>query len=546
MTTAAVEDFSEYLENTSFRNNTNLRPEGEVIGYTKEMIEEFAKCKADPIYFIENYVHVIHPDRGIVKMVLYDYQHRLIEGYHNNRFVLGLTARQMGKTVSAAAYFVWYIIFNENKSVAILANKQATADEIMSRIRMAYEYLPKWLQVGVVDWNKRSIGLENKSRVFCAATSSSGVRGKTINVLYVDEIAFVQNNLAEDFFTSVYPTIIASTDSKVIMTSTPNGFNHFYKFWNEAEKGINGFVPVRCHWYEMPGRDQKWYDEQVGILGEQKAAQEIDASFLGSSRQLLTSATMARLSYDEPIQTFEDFRKGLLIYKSPTEGHEYAMTVDVSRGRHLDASAFMMFDVTNYPHTIAATYNRNDIAPMMYTNVVHQIAKEYNNAYVLIEINDVGAQVADELYYTLEYGEMFWTKSGDMLGSKGADPYPGIRTTKKTKRIGCANLKDVIEKQQLIVNDFKTIQELSTFVQNDSGSWEADDGFHDDMVACLWLFAWLLVNPWFKDMYDKDIRSQIYDNTVNQMMDELCPFGFIRDGQEDTHVSEIEQLTFFK
>jgi hypothetical protein len=451
----------------------------------------------------------------------------------------------MGKTTTAAAYFVWYIIFNENKSVAILANKQATADEIMARIRMAYEYLPKWLQVGVKDWNKRSIGLENRSKVFCAATSSSGVRGKTINVLYVDEIAFVQNNLAEDFFTSVYPTIIASEDSKVIMTSTPNGFNHFYKFWNEAEKGINGFTPVRCHWYEMPGRDDVWYKTQTGILGEQKAAQEIDASFLGSSRQLLTSKTMASLSYDTPIKEFKDFREGLLIYKEPTEGHEYTMTVDVSRGRHLDASAFMIFDISTYPHTIAATYNRNDIAPMMYANVVHQVAKEYNNAYVLIEINDVGAQVADELYYTFEYENMYWTKSGDQLGSKGADPYPGVRTTKKTKRIGCANLKDVIEKNELIVNDFKAIAELSTFVQNDAGSWEADEGFNDDMVSCLWLFAWLLVSPWFKDLFDKDIRNQIYENTVNQMFEELTPFGYIRDGQEDTYVSEMDQIDFF-
>jgi hypothetical protein len=355
----------------------------------------------------------------------------------------------------------------------------------------------------------------------------------THQCLYLDEIGFVQNSLAEEFFTSVYPTIISSKESKIILTSTPNGFNHFYKFWNEAEKGVNGFYPIRVTWQEMPDRDIKWYNEQVKVLGELKAAQEIDVSFLGSSRQLLTSATMNTLSASIPLSEFGDGQyKGLKIYKQPEDEHIYTMSVDVSRGRHLDSSAFMIFDVTTYPHKIVCSYNNPNIAPLMYAGFVHDLAKRYNDAYILVEINDIGAQVAEELYHTYEYENLYWTKSGDELGKKGSDPYPGVRTTKKTKRIGCANLKDIIEKQQLIVDDLQAIQELSTFVQNDAGTWEADEGFHDDAVTCLWLHAWVIMQPWFIDLTDKSMRDKLYQNLEKQLEDELLPF-FVQDAARD-------------
>jgi len=527
-------DIAQFIDQLSFRSNANLRPANSQISYTQEMIDEYQKCANDPIYFIKNYVKVIHPDRGIVLMDLYDYQERMIRAYHENKRVIFLTARQQGKTTVSAAYFVWYVIFNDNKSVAIMANKQSTAYEIMDRFRLAYENLPKWLQQGVTTWNRGSVVLENGSKVFGAATSSSGTRGKTVNLLYLDEFAFVENNMAEAFFTAVYPTITAGKDSKVFMTSTPNGFNHFYKFWNEAEKGLNGFFHLRVHWYETPGRDQEWYESQKSVLGELKAAQELDAEFLGSSRQLLTAATMARLSYNQPIKEHIDGSyKGLKIYVDPIKINSYVMTVDVSRGRHLDASAFIVWDVSAYPFRIVATYNNNEVSPMMYTNIIQRIARMYNEAYILVEINDVGAQVANDLYYEFEYENQFWTKSGDQLGKKGADPYPGIRTTKKTKRIGCANLKDMIEKSQIIVDDYEFVTQLSTFVQADSGSYEADEGFHDDMVMCGVLFAWLLTQPWFRDLSDKDVRLKMYEKSIAAIEDELVPFGFMSDGQFD-------------
>lgn len=435
-------------------------------------------------------------------------------------------------TTVSAAFFVWYIIFHDNKSVAILANKQSTADEIMHKVRLAYENLPHWLQQGVTNWNKRSIELENGSRVFGSATSASGIRGKTINILYIDEYAFVDNALAEEFFTAVYPTITAGKDTKVFITSTPNGYNHFHKIWNEAEKKINGFVALRIHWYETPGRDQKWYNEQKAVLGELKAAQEIDAEFMGSSRTLLSGPMLAKLTYDIPIKEYTDQFKGLKLYKMPEKGHVYSLTVDVSRGRHLDSSAFTVFDITKYPHTIVATYRNNEISPMLYATILQKIGIQYNSAYMLIEINDIGGQVADILWNDCEYENLHWTKSGELLGKAGSDPYPGIRTTKKTKRIGCSNLKDMIDNDQLIVNDYDMISELSTFVQKDGGSYEADQGFHDDTVATLWLHAWTVSQLWFSDLTDTNLRLTMHSSHISAMESELCMPTFL-DGTEE-------------
>ena len=523
-------DLEEFLLSLNFKNNPNLRPCNVDIPYTHDQLVEIARCMSDPVYFISNYIHVVHPDRGVVLMELYEYQKVMVNTYKNNRFSIAKTSRQMGKTSVAAAFFVWYIIFHDNKSVAVLANKQATADEVMARIRMAYENLPKWLQQGIKTFNKRSIELENGSRIFGAATSASGIRGKTINILYLDEMGFIPNNQAEDFFTSVYPTITASKDSRVILTSTPNGYNSFFKFWNDAEKGINGFVPISALWNESPGRTIEWYNQQKAILGDLKCAQELDATFLGSSLQLLNSATLASLSPETPLKEYKDEYKGLRIYKNPTKDHTYTMTCDVSRGRHLDDSAFTVYDITTQPFTIAAVYNNNEVSPLMYSNIIHKIAKNYNEAYVLVEINDAGGEVTNALYWDFEYENMYWTKSGNQLGKKGADPYPGIRTTKKTKTIGCANAKDLIDRKNLIINDAPTIQQFSTFVQNTSGSYAADEGFRDDLVMTHVLFGWLANQPWFKDLTNQDMRNEMYADSISRIEEDLMLPIFFDNG----------------
>lgn len=534
------EEVQELMKLFSFRGNTKLRPEGAVVEYTPDMIEEYIKCSKDPIYFIKKYIYIIHPDRGVVKFDLYDYQERMIDAYHNNRKVIFLTARQQGKTTVSAAYLLWFIIFNDQKSVAILANKQATADEILGRMRIAYEELPHWLQQGVKIWNKRSIELENGSKAFASASSSSSIRGKSISILYCDEFAFVPNTQADDFFTAVYPTLSAGKNTKVFMTSTPNGYNHFHKFWVEAEKGLNGFKQVRVHWYETPGRDQAWYDDQKSVLGELKAAQELDAEFLGSSMTLLSGSTLARLTHDIPIKEYVDQYKGLKVYKNPEAGRLYSMAIDVSRGRHLDYSAFIVYDITSYPHTMVATYKNNEIPPLLYASLIEKIGKTYNEAYLLVEINDIGAQVADTLWNDLEYPNMHWTKSGDQLGKAGADPYPGVRTTKKTKRIGCANLADLINNNQLLVNDFDFIHQMSTFVQSKTGSYEADENFFDDLAMCGVLHAWLVTQPHFADLTDTNGRLEMHSNHMRELEDQICMHGFVLDGNdnyEDTNNS---------
>ena len=353
------------------------------------------------------------------------------------------------------------------------------------------------------------------------------------NCLYLDEFAFVENNQAEEFFTAVFPTLSASKESRMIISSTPRGQNHFWKIWNEAERGTNGFVTFFAPWYEHPDRDQKWFDDQKAALGELKTEQEINCAFLGSSSTLLTGPTLSSLSYSTPIQIFKDKYDGLKLYKHAEKDHQYVMTVDVSRGRHLDSSTFIIFDVTAQPYTIVASYSNNEVAPLMYAAILHTMARQYNDSYILVEINDIGAQVAESLHYDFEYENMFWSKSGDQLGKKGADPYPGIRTTKKTKRIGCANLKDMIEKQNLLINDFQLIQELSTFIQSTTGSYEADQGFHDDMVMCGVLFAWLASQVWFKDLTNQDMRQAMYAKQLETIEEELTPFGFISNAADD-------------
>lgn len=531
----------EYLKGLTYRSDPNLRPAGAVIEYSNHMVQEYLKCRQDPIYFIETYCKVIHVDRGLCPFILYDYQKRMIDAYVNHKQIVTMASRQLGKTVCVAAFYCWYVIFHDEKTVAILANKAAVAREILSRIQTMMSNLPKWLQQGVVTWNKGSIELENQSRILAGATSSTGFRGFSLSSLYLDEYAFVQNNVADEFFTSMFPTLSSGKNTKLIVSSTPNGYNHFFKIWSDAEKGTNGFHPVKCMWYEHPDRDQAWADAQKATLGDLKYTQEVECNFLGSSRTLLDGSTLARLAYESPEKVFShgDY-SGLSIYKKPEEGHSYVITVDTSRGRHMDYSAFSIFDVTSYPHRVVATYYNNTVAPLMYAGIVFMVAKQYNEAYALVEINDIGSQVAEELYNTYEYENMFWSKSGETLGDQGADPYPGVRTTKKTKRIGCANLKDIIEKNQLVVNDFKTISELSTFIQNNSGSYEADEGNHDDMVATLWLFAWLVTQPWFVELTDKSMRNKMYTDVVKQMENDLL-IGAVQDGSDYYEEVEVDR-----
>jgi hypothetical protein len=529
---------------SSYLGNSQLKQIGYKIDYTPEQILELQKCATDAIYFIENYCKIVSLDHGLVPFKLYECQKRKVRTILDNRKVILMEGRQQGKTITSAACILWYTIFSDNKTVAILANKAAAAREVMSRYQGMYENLPVWIQQGVREWNKGSIELENGSKVFTAATAASGIRGKSVNWLYIDEAAIIPNNVAEEFFTSTYPTIMAGETTKVLLSSTPLGYNHFWKFWNDSEQGINDFVNLFIHYTEIPGRDERWAAEQRGVLGEVKFSQEVLCSFLGSSYTLLDADTLSRMSPRRPIYS----KDGLDVLEEPVraikgadgkiaqDGHVYALIVDTSRGVEGDYSAFVVIDITANPYTVVAKFRDNKIAPLLYPTVIHTVAKNYNNAWTLVEINDNGQQIADILHHELEYEQILYVnrgKNGQVVsgGFGGGSSANGVRTDKKIKRVGCSQLKTLIETQRMQVFDADIISEFSTFIEN-KGSYAADEGYHDDLVMPLVLFGWLTTNPYFKELTDVNLRETIFETQINRIEEELTPFGFIEDGRE--------------
>jgi hypothetical protein len=518
----------------SYLGNSNLKQVGYNISYTPQQVKEIMKCSQDYIYFIETYCQIITLDHGLQPFKLYDCQKEKVNLILNNRKVILMEGRQQGKTITAAACILWYTLFHESKTVAILANKSSAAREVLYRYQLMYEMLPIWMQQGVKTWNKGDIELENGCRIFTAATSSSGIRGKSVNWLYIDEAAIIPNNVAEDFFTSVYPTISAGETTKILLTSTPLGYNHFWKFWNEAEQGTNGFTPLFIPYWKIPGRDTRWAEEQRALLGELRFNQEVLCTFLGSSSTLIAADHLARQSAKRPMWS----KDGLDLYLEPEEGHLYTMVADTSRGVGGDYHAFVVIDTTSFPYRLAAKYRDNKTHPLHYADIIVKVAKDYNRSMVLIELNDNGQQVADAVWADLEYENIFWVQrnvkhGGQYAGGGGNGAVPGVRTTKQVKRLGCSLLKGLIENNKLLQHDSDIISELSTFVER-KNSYEADEGYHDDMVMCLVLFSWLSNEPYFKEMNNTNLRVEMFKKQAEAMEAELTPFGFIDTGLEGT------------
>jgi hypothetical protein len=524
----------------AYNGNPNLKQIGTVISYTSEQVTELMKCISDPIYFIERYCKIVSLDKGLIPFTLYACQKRKVDLILNNRKVILMEGRQQGKTITSAACILWYTLFQPNKTVAILANKSSAAREVLYRYEMMYELLPIWMQQGVKTFNKGDIELENGSRIFTAATSSSGIRGKSVNWLYIDEAAIIPNNVAEDFFTSVYPVVSAGETTKILLTSTPLGYNHFWKFWNEAEQGLNGFTPMFIHYSEIPGRDEKWAAEQRAILGELKFNQEVLCRFLGSSNTLVNPDTIGRMSPKRPVYS----KDGLDILEEPEDDHVYMLVADTSRGVGGDHCAFTVTDITKYPYTVVAKYRSNKISPLLYPNIIHKVAKDYNKAYCLIEINDNGQQVADSLYTDLEYENVFFvgsnSKSGQYL-SGGFSPGStlGLRTTKLVKRLGCTAFKSLVESNKLLIHDADIIGEISTFIEV-RGFYKADEGYYDDLVMTLVLLGWASNEPFFKDLTDTNLRKILYEDQIKNIEENLTPFGYIDDGPTERSSPEIE------
>jgi hypothetical protein len=518
-----------------YLGNPNLKKANTQIPFTQEQIIEFLRCKEDPVYFTENYVKIVNVDRGLIPFEMYDFQKKLIRNFHDNRFNICKMPRQTGKSTTVISFLLHYAVFNHNVNIGILANKASTARELLERLQIAYENLPKWMQQGILSWNKGSLMLENGSKIIAASTSASGVRGSAFNIVFLDEFAFIPSHIADQFFASVYPTISSGTSTKVIIVSTPHGMNHFYRMWHDAERGKSEYVPTDVHWAEVPGRDKAWKEQTIKNTSEQQFRVEFECEFLGSVDTLIAVNKLKNLVYDDPIKRNS---AGLFVYEDPKENSNYLMTVDVARGIGNDYSAFILFDITQFPYKVIAKYKNNEIKPMMFPSVIMQVAIAYNNAWVLTEVNDIGDQVANILHYDLEYDNILMCsqrgRAGQLVGTgfSGKKSYLGVRMTSTVKKVGCSNLKTLIEDDKLIINDYDIISELTTFVQRKQ-SFEAEEGCNDDLAMCLVIFSWLAVQSYFKEMTDNDVRKRIYEEQKNQIDQDMSPFGFLSDGLEE-------------
>ena len=528
------------MVDATYLGNPNLKKANVQQSWTKKQLQEYTLCMEDPIYFIQNYVKIISLDEGLVPFDMYSFQKEMVGTFHNNRFTICKLPRQSGKSTVMVSYLLHYALFNPSVNIAILANKAATARDLLSRLQLAYEHLPKWLQQGVMSWNKGSLELENGSKILASSTSASAVRGGSYNIIFLDEFAYVPSNVAEQFFSSVYPTISSGKTTKVMIVSTPHGMNMFYKIWTDAEEKRNTYVPIEVHWSEIPGRDEKWKKETISNTSEQQFNTEFECEFLGSINTLITAKKLKVIPYREPKQS----NAGLDVHISPQQGHTYVITADVARGTQNDYSAFIVVDVTEMPYRVVSKYRDNEIKPLLFPAKIYEVARAYNQAFVLVEVNDIGEQVANTLQFDLEYDNLIMAsmrgRSGQVLGGgfSGGKAQLGVRTTKAVKRIGCSNLKQLIEDDKLIVEDLDIISELSTFIVKGS-SYEADDGCNDDLVACLFIFAWVTDQQYFKELTDSDVRMTMMREQQNALEQDMAPFGFVINGLEDENIGNM-------
>lgn len=530
-------------EITSYMSNPNLKRAGVKIEWTQDQIKEYVKCSEDPVYFALNYIRIVNVDQGLVPFKMWDFQKHMLETFHKNRFVVCKMPRQVGKSTTIIAYLLHQILFRDNTSVAMLANKGSTARELLSRLQLAYENLPIWLQQGIVTWNKGNIELENGSKVLAAATSSSAVRGGSYNILFLDEYAFVPNNQADQFFNSVYPTISSGKTSQVLVVSTPNGLNHFYRMWSDATSKRSNYVPIEVHWSQVPGRDERWKEETIRNTSLDQFRVEFETEFVGSSHTLISSSKLKTLVFNNPIR--QDNKLDIL--EEPQKDHTYVVTVDVARGQGLDYSAFSIMDVTSIPYKQVAKYRDKEISPLLYPTLIFNAATAYNNAYILVEINDIGQQIADILHHELEYENLVKIQIKPRQGQQMSYGHTkkiqyGVKTSVTTKRIGCTNLKTLIESDKLLINDADTIMELMTFVASRE-SFAAEEGSHDDLAMTLVLFAWFIAQRNFRESLNGDIRSVLQREQLNIAQEDLVPFGVIDDGinDRDMEVVDIER-----
>ena len=516
--------------NDHYLGNINVKRDGVQHNFTEEEVKEYLKCSKDPTYFCKKYLKVISLDEGLVPFNLYPYQEKMFDHFNNNRFSIVLACRQSGKSISSVGYIIWYACFHSEKTIAVLANKGATAREMLARITLMLENLPFFLQPGCKALNKGSIEFSNNSRIIASATSGSSIRGMSVNLLFLDEFAFVER--ANEFYTSTYPVISAGKDTKVIITSTANGIgNTFHKIWEGAVQKVNEFVPFTVNWWDVPGRDEKWKAQTIANTSQLQFDQEFGNTFYGTGDTLINAETLLSFRASNPKEVLEG--GDLLIYDRPNKDHDYIMTVDVSKGRGQDYSTATVIDISVRPFKQVAVYRNNTISPILLPNIIYKYAKVYNEAYVVIESNDQGTLVCNVLYQDLEYDNLH------MESAIKADRI-GIEMNRKVKRLGCSAIKDILENQKLQIVDENTIMEISTFVSKGQ-SYEASDGNHDDLMMNLVLFGYFVSSQFFADMTDINLKEMMFAKKMKEIEDDVPPVGFIDDGLNQIREEEQQK-----
>lgn len=515
----------------AFLNNIKLKKAGVQLRFTYDQALEYAKCKNDPVYFIEKYIKIVHVDDGLIPFKLYPYQRDMVKQLYKERFNIFLACRQSGKSVTTVGGLLHYILFNVHKNVAIIANKGMTAREILSRLQLAYENLPIWIQSGIIAWNKGSIELENGCKVLASATSGSAIRGYSIAFLFVDEVAFIPENIWNEFYKSVYPTIASGRTTKIVLVSTVNKMNHFHKLVMNARRGIGSYKLKEITWRDVPRYDEEWKVETIGNTDEDTFRQEFENEFLGGSGTLLCYSSLRQMQ--ENIQYPISKNGGMSIYKKPEKNHIYVLVADVSEGVMRDYSTFSIIDITSIPYIQVATFRRNDVSTLVFPSIIFTTAMSYNMAYVIIENNSMGGAVIQRLNYDLEYENLLAVRSQSSKHTK-----LGINTNARTKIIGCNRLKEQIESDSLIVYDEITSDEFFSFIEHKT-SFAAEVGKTDDMVMTLVMFAFFSTTPMFNDISNVDFSKKFLEIRATELEDNLCPLPVIDNGIEHNEPNQI-------
>lgn len=528
-------------EHQTFPRSKKLKNEGVKIDLTLEQEIEYMKCALDPVYFAQNYYKITSIDDGFILFDPHEYQIELLRAFEQHRFVIDMQCRQSGKTTVVGAFLLWYLIFHEHKEIFVLANKEKQAIEILTRVRKALLDMPFFLSPGVVKYGSTEVEFDNGSKIVAYATSSDSIRGRSAAILYIDEVAFIENDM--DFWESTYPAVSQSATSRVIMTSTPKGQRGlFYKTWMEAEadeNGVsNGFHRVLVTWDRVPSyaKDPSWYGKQVKRLGEARFKQEYGCSFRGSVGTLISPTKIEQMVSTNPKEEPDEWTK---IYRPYDPNRKYVAVADVGGGTGGDYSVCRVMDVTEYPYKTAALYRNNEISPMLFPHVIVSLCEHYGNCWVLPEINnDMGGQAITVLYYDLEYEFVIKTGSDKNKGTGtkvggGKTSRPGIKTNIRTRSVGCSNMKSMIENDFIMIDDLETIYELGNFIaKNDK--YEADEGCHDDCVMTLVIFAWLSKQDWFLDEFGRNIASDLYKKTTEEKSFKLPVCGGVLYAEPET------------